>query len=273
MVPCIVSSHVITEGYSFPLGFEQYLNENYCDEDNLNFSSKIEIACDLLELFHQHRDKRNHPTYLLTDSWFSSKKVIEKSLSYGYHFIGGLKINRCIYPQGVKVKISDFVKYIQDSDLDIVTLKGKKYKVYRYEGTITGIDNAVVLICWEADSKRSKPKCIVSTDTELSSVTILSHYSKRWEIETSFLYLKDRLGLKHYQMRKLKGLKRFWSIVYLVYTYIEVYRSRKSQEQKNFTLGDAIRSIKGVTFKDLVRFIYHKSINKSTIDEMFKVAT
>lgn len=72
-------------------------------------------------------------------------------------------------------------------------------------------------------------------------------------------------------MRKLKGLKRFWSIVYLAYTYVEVYRFRKSQEQKEFTLGDAIRSIKGVTFQDLIKFIYHKAANNVAIDELFKI--
>ncbi|SDL06071.1 Transposase DDE domain-containing protein [Natronincola ferrireducens] len=207
----------------------------------------------------------------MADSWFTSKKIIEKSLSYGLHLIGGLKTNRCIYPQGIKIKISDFVGYIEDHDLDVVTFKGKKYKVYRYEGGINGIDNAVVLICWEANSPAGKPTCIVSTDIELSTMTILEYYSIRWSIETSFLYLKDRLGLKHYQMRKLKGLKRFWSIVYLAYTYIEVYRFRKSQEQQEFTLGHAIRSIKGVTFQDLIRFIHLKTVNNVALDELFKI--
>lgn len=267
----IVSSQVITEEHSFPLGFEQYLNKKYCTENQLEFNSKIDIACNLLELFHQFNNNKNHSIYFLTDSWFTSKKIIEKSLSYGYHLIGGVKTNRCIYPQGIKIKISDFVGYIEDNDLDVVTVKGKKYKVYRYEGGINGIDNAVVLICCEADSTVEKPTCIMSTDIELSTITILEYYSKRWNIETSFLYLKDRLGLKHYQMRKLKGLKRFWSIVYLAYTYVEVYRFRKSQEQKEFTLGDAIRSIKGVTFQDLIKFIYHKAANNVAIDELFKI--
>lgn len=72
---------------------------------------------------------------------------------------------------------------------------------------------------------------ILSTNTELSSKKILKYYSNLWEIETSFLYLKNRLGLKHYQMHKIKGFTRFWHIVYLAYTLLELYRANISQEK------------------------------------------
>lgn len=175
-------------------------------------------------MFNRYNSKAKYSTHVFTDSWFTSKRIIEKSLSYGCHLIGGLKTNRCIYPQEIKIKISDFVGYIEENDIDVVTVNGKEYKAYRYEGKINNLDNAIVLMCWDANLALGKLTCIVLTDIELSAITILKYYTRRWSIETSFLYLKDRLGLKHYQMHKLKGLNRFWSIVYLAYIYIEVYR-------------------------------------------------
>lgn len=268
---CIVSSQLITDKYSVPLGFEQYLKKDYCLQQKETFQSKLDIACKLLELFKTYNNTEEHLIYTLTDSWFTSKKIIEKSLSYGYHLIGGLKLNRSIYPQGVKVKISNFVDCIEKSDLNVVTVKDKKYQVYRYEGKVSGVDSAVVLICWENEFGGGTPKCILSTDVELSSKTILKYYARRWEIETSFLYLKDRLGLKHYQMRSLKGFNRFWSIVYLAYTYLELQRVDIIPKVGHQTLGDVIRLFKGVTFKHLLQFVYEKARNNTTLDELFKI--
>lgn len=268
---CIVSSQFITDKYSIPLGFEQYLNEEYCLNNNINFKSKIDLACDLIDLFKENNVNTDNPTYTLTDSWFNSKKLIDKSLSYGYHLIGGLKTNRCIYPLGIKISISKFVNFIKANDLDVVTVKSNKYKVYRYEGKVSNVDNAVVLICWESNNPTSKPKCILSTDIELESKTILEYYCRRWKIETSFLYLKDRLGLKHYQMRKLKGVQRFWSIVYLAYTYLELFRGDKIDQNPKLTLGDVIKCIKGVTFKELVEFIYKKAVSNVNLEELYEI--
>ncbi|MCT4564737.1 MAG: IS701 family transposase [Maledivibacter sp.] len=253
---CIVSSQIITKSHSVPLGFKQYFSESYCNQRNLTFETKLEIANDLVDVFAKANTYRQNKIYILTDSWFASKDFFEKNLSWGYHTISGFRTNRCIYPKGIKVKISDFIKYTSEDDFKDVTIKDKTYKVYRYEGKASGIDNAVVLICYEANKTNPKIVAILSTDTELSSKIILKHYSNRWKIETSFLYLKDRLGLKHYQMRKIKGFTRFWSIVYLAYTLLELYRARISQEKSKLTLGDTIQKFKGATFKSLITLIY-----------------
>ncbi|NPV54815.1 MAG: hypothetical protein HPY71_15085 [Firmicutes bacterium] len=65
------------------------------------------------------------------------------------HTIGAIKRNRIIYPQGIRISIADFLKYIMESDLNTVTVDGKLYDVYRYEGKVGKIDNAVVLMCWD----------------------------------------------------------------------------------------------------------------------------
>ena len=57
-------------------------------------------------------------------------------------------------------------------------------------------------------------------------------------------------------MRKIKGFTRFWIVVYLAYTLLELYRARASQEKSKLTLGDTIRSFKGATFKSLITWTY-----------------
>ena len=60
-------------------------------------------------------------------------------------FIGGLKTNRIIYPQGIRTSLKDFATYIKKDDVRLVTVNHQSYWVYRYEGALNDLDNAVVL--------------------------------------------------------------------------------------------------------------------------------
>ncbi len=268
---CIVSSQLITKTYSIPLDFKQYLDKNYCKSNNLNFKTKIKIASELVDTFAKLNPCDTNQIYVLTDSWFASEDLFDSNLSYGYHTISGFKPNRCIYAKGIKIKISNFIKYISETEYKDVTIKDKTYKVYRYEGKASGIDNAVVLICYEANKENPKVVSILSTDTGLSSKKILKYYSNRWKIETSFLYLKDRLGLKHYQMRKVKGFTRFWTVVYLAYTLLELHRAKVSQEKSKLTLGDVILLFKGATFRSIITLTYILATIKISLSELYKI--
>ncbi|AIS51966.1 transposase IS4 family protein [Thermoanaerobacter kivui] len=121
------------------------------------------------------------PAYGLCDSWFANEKVINAHFKQGYHLIGALKINRIIYLKGIRIQIKDFAQYIDKNEVHLVTVKGSNYWVYRYEGALNGIDNAVVLICWpeKAFKNQKALHAFLCTDTELNTETILNYYSQR----------------------------------------------------------------------------------------------
>ena len=52
-----------------------------------------------------------------------------------------------LYPFGIKKKLNEFAALLSVTHLDfhLVTVKNQKYFVYRYEGKLNGIENAVVL--------------------------------------------------------------------------------------------------------------------------------
>ncbi|MBC2578775.1 hypothetical protein [Clostridium sp. DJ247] len=103
--------------------------------------------------------------YCLMDSWYTNSKLIEASLSRGYHLIGVVKSNRKISPLGISLQLSEFEKYITPNTLDLVTVKGKDYRVYTYEGNIAKFPNAKVLICYEVNRGTYKsPVYLMSTD-------------------------------------------------------------------------------------------------------------
>lgn len=76
---------------------------------------------------------------------------METALSKGIHVIGAIKNNRIIFPQGIRIQVKEFAHHIQEKDTDFVTVGKESYRVYRYEGALNGVDQGVVLMCWNAE--------------------------------------------------------------------------------------------------------------------------
>ncbi len=89
-------------------------------------------------------------SYFLCDCWYVSEKIIDTFVQKGFHTIGALKTNRLLYPSGMKKKFSELAAELSvtENGFDLVTVKKRKYYVYRYEGNLNGIENAVVLLSY-----------------------------------------------------------------------------------------------------------------------------
>ena len=100
-----------------------------------------------------------------------------------------------------------------------MTVKSKNYYVYRYEGKLNGIENAVVLLSYP-EKAFGKPKALrafLSTDVSLSTDEILSCYVCWWPIEVFFRQCKDKLALGSYQIRSAQGIRRYWLLMSLAH--------------------------------------------------------
>ena len=152
-------------------------------------------------------------SYFLCDCWYVSEKIINTFAGKGFHTIGALKTNRMLYPFGIKKKLNEFAALLSAvrSDFHLVTVKNQKYYVYRYEGKLNGIENAVVLLSYP-EKAFGKPKALrafLSTDVSLSTDEILDYYVCRWPIEIFFWQSKDKLALDRYQIRSAQGIRRY----------------------------------------------------------------
>ena len=158
-------------------------------------------------------------SYFLCDSWYTCGDIMDAFLKKGFYTIGALKTNRVLYPCGIKQKVSEFALHLRKTDAatSLVTVGSRSYYVYRYEGNLNGIENAVVLISYPKDAFHS-PKALrafISTDVSLSTREILDRYVERWPIEVFFRQSKDKLALDRYQIRSSKGIRRYWLLMSL----------------------------------------------------------
>lgn len=100
-----------------------------------------------------------------------------------------------------------------------MTVKNQKYYVYRYEGKLNGIENAVVLLSYP-EKAFGNPKALrafLSTDVSLLTDEILSYYVCRWPIEVFFRQCKAKLALDSYQIRSSQGIRRYWLLMSLAH--------------------------------------------------------
>ncbi|GGK00680.1 transposase [Lentibacillus kapialis] len=266
---CVVTAHLVNDEYSFAWDFRSYFRESYCEEHGLTFKSKNDLA---IELIRDYESPTDEQVYVLVDSWYTSKKLIDACASQGYHVIGGLRVNRKIYPAGIGIKISKFAsEFMQTSDTRSVTARDHTYKMYTYEGKLSDIENAKVLLSWENEFDSSKsPFCILCTDCSLDIVTILSYYDVRWHIETGYRFFKDLLGFDQYQLLSRKGIERYWCIQFLTYNFLEHQRQEWKQPGIPITIGDVVRRMRKDYLGQIVVYAYEQAIAEKPIAEVLK---
>lgn len=160
-------------------------------------------------------------SYFLCDSWYTSAKVMDSFIQKGFYTIGALKTNRIIYPCGIRTKVSEFALHLKKTDpgVSLVTVGSREFYVYRYEGELTDIPNAAVIISYpkEAFGNAKALRVFISTNVGLCTQEILDTYTKRWPIELFFRQSKSKLALDKYQIRSQKGIQRYWLIMSLVH--------------------------------------------------------
>jgi len=226
--------------------------------------SKIDYAVELVGGLPIPKTKAN----FMADSWYSCGKIIDACAARGYQYIGALKTNRIIYPQGIRISIADFAaEYITLDDVDLETVNGHKYYIYRYEGKLNGIDNAVVLISWPMEAFKN-PKALnafICTDVSLSTLTILEYYSNRWCIETFFSQAKDSLGFAKYQIRSINGIERLWTLMSLFHLLCTTGLG------KAMPFGEGQRLLRKSILEERITFIYQCAQRDVPLEEVLAV--
>lgn len=159
------------------------------------------------------------PIYVLMDSWYTNVNVWNKCKEKKCHLIGVMKTNRILYPNGVRTSASDYASILKQDQFHLVTVKGREYYVYRYQGPLNKIKEAVVLLTYpkEAFGVRTALKVFLCSNLSLSDEEILEHYSHRWKIEVMFKQQKHYLGLKSFMIRSAKAIDRFLIILTLAW--------------------------------------------------------
>ena len=211
-----------------------FLNSGKWDESLLSDTLKRSV----IEIIYSEAARTGKPVFCIVDDTIAAKtKPSSRALhpiEDAYFHQSHLKGKQDYGHQAVSVMLScngivlnyAFVLYNKLSELaaelsvthknfDLVTVKGRNYYVYRYEGNLNGIENALVLLSYP-EKAFGKPKALrafLCMDVSLSTNEILDNYVCRWPIEVFFRQCKDKLALDSYQIRSAQGIRRYWLIM------------------------------------------------------------
>lgn len=178
--------------------------------------TKIDMTLDIIQSLPDDAG-----AYVLMDSWYTNPSVLDACREKGCHLIGAMKSNRILYPGGKRIPAADLAASLDPGCFRPVTVKGRIYMVYRYEGALNKIDHAVVLLSYPlgAFGKKSALRVFLCSDSSLTTETILNYYGHRWTIEVLFRSHKRYTGLKSFMVRTAKAVDRLLLILALAHFF------------------------------------------------------
>lgn len=227
--------------------------------------SKIQMICDIAE----ELPAPPVVSYFLCDSWYPCEKVVCAFIRKGFYTISALKTNRILYPGGIRQKLSAFALCLRKTDaaVRLVTVRGCQYYVYRYEGKLNGLDNAVVLITYPKNAflKPQALRAFLCTDVSLSTDEIMELYTCRWKIEVCFRQFKSQLAFDQYQIRSRKGIHRFWLLTSLAHFLCSTACGDFCPFQEGF------RFLRSQIERERIAFIYRYGASHAPLDDLWNL--
>lgn len=178
--------------------------------------------------------------YVLADSWYWAKQLVQVCRECGYHMISQLKSNSVLWINGTRTKVttlSTIVSAYQEVSISLYG-KSKTLKIAKLIGAIQGLGKVAVVVVKE---KRKKTHYLVSTNLHLSALDVVKYYAKRWKIEQVIKDLKQRLGFGDYQVRNLQAIQRHVALTLLSYCVLIFLKLLQWLRDKNVSLGLSIR--------------------------------
>ena len=229
----VVTTHLYDRKKSLPLDIELYKHGNSLPEGKKDpeFKKKPILA---LELIDKSRARGYHPEIVLIDAGYGNNTTFlieleKRKLKY----LGGLAKNR-------KVKVINSTKLTEEIRLDALAEslplgsfaqttinleKARTVWVATIEVEISRLEGhrkiAIVMNAPNFCDADDIDYFITNVDSSIvTSQWIVDTYSQRNWVEVFYREAKGWLGLKEYQIRGEKGLKRHFILVFCAYTFI-----------------------------------------------------
>lgn len=234
-------------GRCCPLAPRLYRQEQVCQEEQLPFRSKIDLAEEIIRGFEPVSGTRPH---VLVDAWYTCKRLWKVVRELEWAFTGGLKSNRKMrveHPESGHryVSVAEYAKSLAVGDYEAVGWPhedGSSRTVYAHlvRTLVKNLGACQVLIVRDRlDQPLKEARYWATSELAADIATVVSWAAQRWAIETFFDDVKEVFGADQYQLRSAEGLIRFWHLGFLAYCYLEEQRARLAADGSNprLTIG------------------------------------
>jgi len=215
-----VTSLYVNNNLAVPDGLKLYGNQKKCQEKGVEFKTRIELACDIID---EHTPVAKK-TIWLWDSWFTCQEMASKCRSCGYSWVGEIKSNRIVFYEDKKCRIDElFDKIRLEGGFFDVMVSGELYSVFKADVFMPKMGYFSIVINVKAGTRDVHFLC---TDLVGCSVEeIVGHGLERHRIEDFYKEAKA-LGFGEYRFRASEAALIHAHLVTLAYTLLDVLRRR-----------------------------------------------
>lgn len=215
-----VTSLHVNNGVAAPEGLRLYGSERRCREKGVEFRTKVQLACDLIDE-HEPRAER---TIWLWDSWYTCQDVVERCRAHGYSWMGEVRGNRIVFHEGKRCRVSElFDRMRREGRLSDVVVRGEAYRACKVDAFMPKVGDVSILVNYKAGTEDVHLLC---TDMVGCGVEeLLAHALERHRIEDFYKGAKA-LGLGEYRFRGSEAALIHAHLVSLACILLDVLRRR-----------------------------------------------
>jgi len=215
-----VTSLYVNNGLALPEGLKLYGNERKCREKDVEFKTKVRLACEMMD---EHIPKAKR-TVWLWDSWYTCHDTAARCEAHGYSWIGEIKSNRIVFCEGRKYRLSELIDKLRlEGRFSDVIVNGEAYQASKVGVFIPKLGCVSIVADVKACTRDVHLLCTDLTDCSLEE--IVRHALQRHRVEEFYKEAKS-LGFGEYRFRESEAALIHAHLVSLAYTLLDALRRR-----------------------------------------------
>lgn len=218
-----------------PVAFRIWKPEEKCEE----YHTKVDLAIRMISFAHKSGLAAEYVTF---DTWYSCKELLQKLSACGYPYVCMIKNNRKVL-------------YNNRFLLNVKTLSPlfskKQYRYYLATGfyikalpvILPGVGNIMMAIVKNGYNASIKNTRFIITDLpDVVTQDILKKYLCRWDIEVFFRDIKQYLNFEKAQVRCLRKLEGYFSLVFISSLFVQILQIRNNLN----TMGETVNFLQDI---------------------------
>lgn len=260
----LITSHYTDKEISYPIDYRLYHRDGSDAAEKFGFKTKIQLAVDLIH----DAMSRDVPVYAFVfDSWFLCKEIHDVIESYGKAYVSQAKSNRIMWLGETRTNVKDYAESVPGKEFREVEVKGKVFLAHRVVCKMSKLGKVGLCVTYEKGSPEDK-MFLVTNKPSWEEKKILETYGKRWTIDAFYRDAKQVLGFEDYQVRRLKGIKRHWYLVFLAYSLLKlgIAKGDLGRWLNAETIGRACRNVVVESIQSFLIWVYGKFRENVSLD-------
>lgn len=216
------------------------LNRHRPPGERIRFRSKNRIARDMLHALWPLLPE-GWNVYVQFDSWYASRSLIKYVLRQGGEVTCALKHNRTLNDLPLD-QIAYALRHKRYTRVRVTATDGHRttYRVREATGRLAQVSHDVRVFISKRHPRQRSSAYFMCTDLTRSAHKALQGYGVRWSCEVLNFFLKTRVGLSDFRVRRLEAVDKYMVVVWLAWAYVERrFETERSAQIRGY--GDILR--------------------------------